>query len=86
MSSDKIKSVHYPGLATHKNHELAKKQMDKFGAMVSFTLKEDSMEAATKVLIGTKLFSLAESLGGVEFVMCERSIYVVSTHRKSVLV
>ena len=66
LSSDKIKSVHYPGLATHKNHELAKKQMDKFGAMVSFTLKEDSMEAATKVLIGTKLFSLAESLGGVE--------------------
>jgi cystathionine gamma-lyase len=58
--------VMYPGLADHPQHQLAKTQMRKFGAMISFDLKNDSMEAANKVLSGTKLFSLAESLGGVE--------------------
>lgn len=62
----KVATVNYPGLSEHKGHEIAKKQMKKFGAMVSFSLKEDSLEAAHKVLSSTKLFSLAESLGGVE--------------------
>lgn len=62
----KVGRVMFPGLADHPQHALAKSQMRGFGAMISFDLKDDSMEAATKVLSGTKLFSLAESLGGVE--------------------
>lgn len=58
--------VIYPGLVNHPHHELAKSQMSGFGAMVSFDLTDDSLEAANKVLGGTKLFALAESLGGVE--------------------
>lgn len=65
-SNPKIASVNYPGLAEHKGHEIAKKQMRMFGAMLSFSLKEDSLESAHKLLSSTQLFSLAESLGGVE--------------------
>lgn len=61
-----VDKVFYPGLSSHKGHEIAKKQMRDFGGMMSFTLKNDSMEAALKILSGTELFSLAESLGGVE--------------------
>jgi cystathionine beta-lyase len=61
-----VKTVNYPGFEDHPGHAIAKKQMKAFGAMVSFALKDDSIEAANKVLSGTKLFSLAESLGGVE--------------------
>ncbi|MFN0276726.1 MAG: cystathionine gamma-synthase [Chitinophagales bacterium] len=62
----KIEKVFYPGFANHKNHDIAKKQMRLFGAMVSFTMKGDDYAEAVKVLSSTKLFSLAESLGGVE--------------------
>lgn len=62
----KVASVLYPGLSSHPQHELAKKQMDDFGAMLSFTLKNDSIEAAVKFMSNTKIFTLAESLGGVE--------------------
>jgi cystathionine gamma-lyase len=62
----KVKKVNYPGLKSHPHYELAKAQMKLPGAMVSFSLKEDSIDAANQVLSGTKLFSLAESLGGVE--------------------
>ena len=65
-SNPKVGTVNYPGFTLHKGHEIAKKQMKMFGAMVSFSLKDDSLDAANKVLSGTKLFSLAESLGGVE--------------------
>ena len=58
--------VYYPGFKTHPNHKIAKKQMRMFGAMVSFDLKGGNMTDATTVLTGTHLFSLAESLGGVE--------------------
>ena len=58
--------VMFPGLKDHPQHTLAGTQMRGYGAMISFDLKDDSMEAANKVLSGTKLFSLAESLGGVE--------------------
>ena len=54
------------GFTDHPNHEIAKKQMRMFGAMVSFTLKGDDFTEATRILSATHLFSLAESLGGVE--------------------
>ncbi|MRG46793.1 cystathionine gamma-synthase [Chitinophaga sp. SYP-B3965] len=62
----KVGKVYWCGFEDHPNHAVAKKQMRGFGGMISFTLKDDSMDAALKVLSGTKLFSLAESLGGVE--------------------
>ncbi len=58
--------VIYPGLTSHKQHEIAKKQMSDYGAMVSFTLKDDSVEKAQAFMGRTKIFTLAESLGGVE--------------------
>lgn len=62
----RVNRVIYPGLESHPQHELAKKQMRGFGAMVSFDLKDNSREAAFRVLSNTKVFALAESLGGVE--------------------
>lgn len=62
----KVGRVLHPGLPSHPQHDLATRQMRGFGAMVSFDLKDDSLEQAWKVLAGTHLFSLAESLGGVE--------------------
>ena len=62
----KVDKVYWPGFESHENHSVAAEQMDDFGGMVSFTLKENTMEAATKVLENTKVFTLAESLGGVE--------------------
>ncbi|MBU3714060.1 MAG: cystathionine gamma-synthase [Ferruginibacter sp.] len=62
----KVDKVYWCGFEDHPNHDIAKKQMRGFGGMISFTLKDSSIEAATKVLSGTKIFSLAESLGGVE--------------------
>lgn len=62
----KVGEVYYPGLESHPNHAIAKKQMKDFGGMVSFRLKDESKEAAFKVLENTKVFTLAESLGGVE--------------------
>ena len=62
----KVGTVHYPGLPDDPGHELAKRQMRDFGGMLSFTLAEDSVENAMRVLSSTSVFSLAESLGGVE--------------------
>ena len=62
----KVASVNYPGFESHPGHAVAKKQMRDFGGMVSFDLVNNTYEAAEKVLSGTHLFSLAESLGGVE--------------------
>jgi cystathionine gamma-lyase len=64
--NSKVGKVIWCGFPDHPNHDIAKKQMRAFGGMMSFTLKDDSMDAAMKVLSSTKLFSLAESLGGVE--------------------
>jgi cystathionine beta-lyase/cystathionine gamma-synthase len=61
-----VVNVYYPGLTSHPNHEIAKKQMKDFGGMVSFDLKKDTFENAQKILSNTHYFSLAESLGGVE--------------------
>jgi cystathionine beta-lyase/cystathionine gamma-synthase len=62
----KVDKVYYPGFESHPNHHIAKKQMRMFGAMVSFDLKGGNVYDAHKVLSNTHLFSLAESLGGVE--------------------
>src|SRR5215203_4329631 len=62
----KIGKVYWPGFEDHPNHDIAKKQMRDFGGMISFELKNDSVDEAKRVLSSTKLFSLAESLGGVE--------------------
>lgn len=62
----KVSKVYWVGFEDHPNHEVAKKQMRGFGGMISFTLKDDSIATATEVLKKTKLFALAESLGGVE--------------------
>jgi len=62
----KVGHVYWPGFEDHFNHQVAKKQMKDFGGMISFTLKSDSVEAAMQFLKSTQLFSLAESLGGVE--------------------
>lgn len=66
VSHPKVDKVYWPGLESHPNHAIAKEQMSGFGGMVSFSLKENTQEAAVRVLSSTKLFSLAESLGGVE--------------------
>lgn len=61
-----VGKVHWPGFPEHPNHAIAKKQMRGYGAMVSFELRDDHIDSAMKLLSATKLFSLAESLGGVE--------------------
>ena len=61
-----IGKVYWCGFEDHPGYAIAKKQMRGFGGMMSFTLKDDSPEAALKVLSSTKVFALAESLGGVE--------------------
>lgn len=62
----KVGRVYWCGFEDHPNYAIAKKQMRGFGGMMSFTLKDDSVENAKRVLSSTKLFALAESLGGVE--------------------
>ena len=61
-----IKKVYWPGFEDHSGHAIAAAQMKGFGGMISFELQNESLDAAKKVLSGTHLFSLAESLGGVE--------------------
>ena len=62
----KVRNVYYPGFKSHPNHDVAKRQMKRYGAMVSFDLMKDDFKQARKVLSNTRLFLLAESLGGVE--------------------
>jgi cystathionine gamma-lyase len=61
-----VDKVYWPGFADHRNHDVAAEQMRGFGGMISFTLKGDRMEEAVRFLSGTRVFALAESLGGVE--------------------
>ena len=65
-SHPKVGKVLWVGFEDHPNHDIAKKQMRGYGGMISFTLKNDNIDEAIKVLKSTKLFALAESLGGVE--------------------
>ncbi|KAL6604119.1 Cys/Met metabolism PLP-dependent enzyme-domain-containing protein [Neocallimastix sp. 'constans'] len=71
-----VEAVYYPGLESHKQHELAKKQMKGFGAMMSIRIK-GNLDTSNKFLSSLKIFTLAESLGGVES-LCE--IPCIMTH------
>jgi cystathionine beta-lyase len=62
----KVGRVYWPGFTDHPNHDVAKKQMRDFGGMISFMLKNDNLENATTLMENMAVFSLAESLGGVE--------------------
>jgi len=62
----KIEKVYWPGFETHPNHDIAKSQMDDFGGMLSFTTKGNDYDASVKIVEKLKIFTLAESLGGVE--------------------
>ena len=65
-SNPKVDKVYWPGFEDHPNHNIARKQMKDFGGMISFTTKENTLESATKIVENLKVFTLAESLGGVE--------------------
>ncbi len=66
VNHPKIEEVYWPGLEHHPNHDIAKSQMNDFGGMVSFTTKGNNYEEAIKIIENLKVFTLAESLGGVE--------------------
>ncbi len=66
VNHPKVNNVYFPGLKSHPGHDIAKKQMRHFGGMVSFDLYTDTQASANKILSNTHLFTLAESLGGVE--------------------
>lgn len=65
-SHPKVENVYWPGFEDHPNHDVAKKQMKGFGGMISFTTSGGTLESAVKVVEKLKIFTLAESLGGVE--------------------
>lgn len=70
QSEELIGNVYYPGLPTHHNHEIAKSQQKYFGGVIAFDLKTDDKELASAIVSNTKLFKLAESLGGVKSLCC----------------
>lgn len=65
-SHPKIEKVYWPGFSSHPNHDIAKAQMEDFGGMLSFTTKGNNYEKSIKIVENLKIFTLAESLGGVE--------------------
>ena len=66
LTHPKVDKVNWPGFENHPGHALAKKQMKDFGGMISFSLKGNKLDDAFKIASSTQVFSLAESLGGVE--------------------
>ena len=72
--------VYYPGLRNHPNHEVAKDQQSKYGSIISFSLKEDHEELAVEVVQKTRLFKLAESLGGIKSLLC---VPALMTHKST---
>lgn len=70
QSRPEVGAVYYPGLANHRNHHIAAQQQKYFGGMVSFSLKNDHLEAAAQLVSSTRLFLLAESLGGAKSLAC----------------
>ena len=66
VNHPKIENVYWPGFKSHPNHNIAKTQMKDFGGMISFTTKGNNYEEAIKIVERLKIFTLAESLGGVE--------------------
>ncbi|MFK7908231.1 MAG: PLP-dependent aspartate aminotransferase family protein [Chitinophagales bacterium] len=67
---DLVDVIHYPGLPSHPNHDIACKQQSKFGGIISFSLKEDRLNEALDFVSTTQYFKLAESLGGVKSLIC----------------
>lgn len=67
---DDVATVYYPGLRSHANHELATTQQKAYGAVISFSLKEDTTQAAVEFVTSSHLWKLAESLGGVKSLVC----------------
>ena len=65
-----VKNIYYPGLPQHHNHEVAKRQQKYFGGVIAFDLVIDDKELASQIVSKTKLFKLAESLGGVKSLCC----------------
>ena len=76
-SHPKVDRVYWPGFPHHPNHDIAKKQMKDFGGMISFSLKNGTAEQTARMMQATKVFSLAESLGGVESLI---NLPAVMTH------
>ncbi len=72
VSHPQVEHVYFPGLVGHPGHEIAKKQQSGFGSMISFKIKGD-VENVKSFLSGLRVFSLAESLGGVESLICHPS-------------
>lgn len=71
LTKEEVDQVYYPGLENHKNHDIAKAQQNGiFGGVISFSLKENTSEAANDFVASTKYFKLAESLGGVKSLVC----------------
>lgn len=70
ISEKLIKNVYYPGLPSHHNHEIAKSQQKYFGGVIAFDLVVDDKEIASSIVSNTKLFKLAESLGGIKSLCC----------------
>jgi cystathionine beta-lyase len=66
LQQPEVDQVFYPGLPSHPNHDVAKKQSKDFGGIVSFSLRNDTIEAATHFVTATQYFKLAESLGGIK--------------------
>ncbi|BBA17012.1 trans-sulfuration enzyme family protein [Blattabacterium cuenoti] len=81
-NSDKIDKIYYPGLSHHKNHFIAVKQQRYFGGIISFSLKKNTIESAKQVVTSTRLFKLAESLGGTKSLICHP---VTMTHKSTPL-
>lgn len=73
-----VEKVYYPGLVSHRNHHIAKKQQKQFGGLVSFTLKENNIKNAIRIVNATRLFKLAESFGGVKSMLAHPA---TMTHR-----
>ena len=65
-SHSEIENVYWPGFKSHANHNIAVQQMNDFGAMISFTTKGYNFKKSIKIIESLKIFTLAESLGGVE--------------------
>ncbi len=70
-SRPEVENVNYPGLKNHHNHHIAIRQQSAFGGVLSFSLKDDTLESGTEFVTKTKLFKLAESLGGVKSLLCQ---------------
>ncbi|MDZ4750794.1 MAG: PLP-dependent aspartate aminotransferase family protein [Flavobacteriales bacterium] len=70
LSEEIVNNVYYPGLPSHKNYEIAKRQQRYSGGIVSFDLKVDDKDLATSIVKSTRYFKLAESLGGVKSLIC----------------